>query len=291
MYSYIFEITEKGYVMDTNKKIKIYACTAMGLAVLITVLRTLCLFYSYDVETGYFNPSPLNTIANILIALAIIGTASARFIFQKDSLCTELSPKHPTFRLSSLCSALITLLAAGYIATVGTFGLLGKIALVFSVISTAFYTLGVVAKSKFDIHRAFLSIACIIAYIAVLASLYFNMNVAMNSPHKIYGSFALMVSMLLMLCETRIYLGVSMPRAHIAFAALTLIFGFSQSISSFIFILSGASQFAAIPVALGNLGYGLLLLAVSVYAAARCFAFKTAEVSSEIKTKEIENGM
>lgn len=277
--------------MDTNKKIKIYACTAIGLAVLITALRTLCLFFSYDVETGYFNPSPLNTITNILVALAIIGAASARFIFQKDSLCTELCPKHPIFRLSSLCSALITILAAAYISTSGTLGTLGKIALVFTVISTAFYALGVVAKNKLDIYRAFLSIACIVAYIAVLASLYFNMNVAMNSPHKIFGSFALMSSMLLILCETRIYLGVSMPRAHIAFSALTVVFGFSQSLSSFTYILSGVSQFAATPVVLGNLGYVLLLLAVSVYATARCFAFKVATSSSETETKENENGM
>jgi hypothetical protein len=122
--------------------------------------------------------------------------------------------------------------------------------------------------------RAFTSIALIASLTIALAALYFDMTIAMNSPHKIHGSFAFMSAMIFALCETRTYLGNPLPRLHLASSLLTFMLGISFALSSVTFLITAApSPFVTNPIVLGNIGYIGIIIGISAYATARSFTF------------------
>ena len=98
------------------------------------------------------------------------------------------------------------------------------------------------------------------------------------------GIFAIMSAMILTLCETRTYLGAPLPRLHFASALLTFLIGASTAVSSVIYVATAnPTAFASTPILLGNGGNIAVIVGISAYALARCFAFE-----NDLKEKETE---
>ena len=141
-----------------------------------------------------------------------------------------------------------------------------------SLVSTLFFIFSLIRIKSSDIIRACASIFIAATPTMILASVYFDMTIAMNSPHKILGAFALMSAMVFSLCETRLYLKKAVPRLHLASALLTFMFGISFALSAIIYIFaSQPSKFVSNSIILGNIAYIGIIIGISVYAITRAF--------------------
>lgn len=264
--------------MKIKRLIKIYSLLALTAAIIITLLRSLSLLNSYDIATGYFNASPIFLATKIITVATALGCAAPLFLIPKNAISAKLTPSSRPMRFASCYSAIITLLATVATLPFYSSGKLAVLTIVSLGLSALFFVFFAIGRRNHEICKAFFAISVIACCVFILASLYFNLSIAMNSPHKIYGSFALMSAMFLMLFEIRIYLKKPMPRLHLAFSALTFVLGFSLSASSIIFrLISHSSEFVASPILLGNIGYVLFIAAMSLFAIARCFTFDIKE--------------
>lgn len=265
-----------------KNKVKTYCLSALLLTFILTLLRCVSLSAFYDDAIGYFNPSFVTTVMNALYLLSSLWYLSALLLIPKSSLQTEFSPADVSIKSAAMFAAVLFVFSAVSIfATVSTskFGLIGALT---ALASALFFSLITIKSKISETIRAFASIALISTLIIVLASLYFDMFIAMNSPHKILGSFTLMAAMVMVLCETRVYLCKPLTRLHLASALLTFSLGISFALSSVIYLFTASpSAFVTKPMILGNIGYLGIIVGISVYAVARCFTFVDATEKAE----------
>lgn len=269
------------------KKIKVYCLSAVVLTFILTVLRCLSLFFAYDTSVGYFDRTFLSGFTTALFVIGALWCLSPLVLIPRESITSEFSPDTVSFKAMSAYSALVTLLASFAMITAGDTRLIEKIGIITTVLSTLFFVFGILKKDIFRTVRAFLSIVTVSSFVCILASVYFDMTIAMNSPHKIMGGFALMSAMIFGLCETRIYMQKDMPRLHFALGLLTLMLGFPYAGSSIFYrLISDSSEFVTNATVLGNIGYVYAIMAISVYAAARCYHFREAIKKNDAKLTE-----
>lgn len=260
-------------------KLKIYCVSALALTALLLVLRTLCLFFSYDTSVGYLNHSLLSALTTVFFVIATLWCLSALIAIPHGEISTRLTPDSVAFKAVSAYSAVVALLSGSLMATVTNSTPIEKLAAISAMASALFFIFVIINKEKLELAKAFSSIILVASLVSVLASVYFELTIAMNSPHKILGGFALMSAMLFVLCETRIYLSrldgqMATPRLHFALSLLTPTLGLPFAASAVIYRLaSGESGFVTGAAILGNIGYIGIISAVSVYAVARCFTF------------------
>ena len=269
-----------------KNKLKIYCLTVAIITAVLTLLRTGALFLSYDTALGYFNSSPVTAIMNALYILGALWAASSLVLLPAGSVECKFIPTEKRHVILSFISGLAFSFSSIFLfASSSSF--LDTLFAASALISAFFFAFPYALSNNFPSIRAYLSILSIVAFIGVTASLYFDMTIAMNSPHKIMGSLTLMSAMILMLCETRIFLGKSAARLHFASCLLTFILGTSYSASSLVYLLvTSPSIFIANPILLGNVGHIGIMIGVSIYSAARALTFgdteKTATAVPEV---------
>ena len=278
-----------------KNKVKIYCMGALALALALTFLRVISLAAFYDAMLGYFSVSPIPIFMNILCVASSAWCLSAIFTTKQDPIVTLATPSLTHFKSASAFSAALFLVSAIAVFAARGSSRLSFICTVSLVISSLFFLLALWGKEKSESVRAFASIAPTASFIFILASLYFNLTIAMNSPHKIHGSFVLMSAMVMFLCETRLFLGKPLHRLHLAVSLLTFVLGIPFALSSVIFIFTAApSPFIENPIILGNAGYVGVILGISVYAVSRAFSFNMTahgdtELPSEASIQKQEN--
>lgn len=259
--------------------LKTYCISALALTAVLSVLRTLSLFFSYNTSVGYFNRSFLSVFTAALFIIGALWCLSPLVAIPRGEISTKLTPDSIPLKAVSAYSAVVVLLSGVLMAMTAGMSPIEKLGAIFAIISTLFFIFTIATKEKLEIVRAFSSIILVVALVSVLASVYFELTIAMNSPHKILGSFALMSAMLFVLCETRIYLArfdaqKATPRLHFALSLTSATLGLPFVISATVYRLaSGQSDFVTGAAILGNIGYIGIISAISVYAAARCFTF------------------
>ena len=72
-----------------NAKIKVYAGTALILALLLAVLKSLCCLFCFDSTLGYFNHTFLVSLTSAITWVSAIWCGSALFLFPKDTVATK----------------------------------------------------------------------------------------------------------------------------------------------------------------------------------------------------------
>jgi hypothetical protein len=258
-----------------KNKVKTYCFTCIVLTLILTLLRFVSLTTFYDVQTGYFNSAPVPKIMNAIYFLGATWCLSTLILIPRSQIETKFAPNSVYVKGASVAAAIIFMISAVCICTADTAPKLQTLCAVFSAISALFFLSSISDKEVIIKVKAFLSIALIASLTIILATVYFDMTIAMNSPHKIHGSFVLMSAMILALCETRAFLGNPMPRLHLATALLTFMLGVSFALSAviYLFTVHQPSHFVATPIVLGNLGYIGIITGISVYAISRCFSF------------------
>lgn len=268
-----------------RNKVKIYCFSSLILALILTLLRCVSLTAFYDAQIGYFNSAFIVTLMNALYVIGSLWCISALIFIPKASIETKFTPSSVWEKSASMFATVLFLFSAVSIFTASNSSRFGLAIALSVLISASFFILTVPKSKTAENIRAFASIAIVATLTIILASLYFDMTIAMNSPNKIHGSFVLMSAMIFALCETRTYLGKPLARIHLASALLTFTLGISFSVSAVAYIFtSHPSAFASNPVILGNIGYVGIIIGISVYALSRSFTFTDAQPNQAAET-------
>ncbi len=272
-----------------KSKLKIYCLTALILTAILSALRCLSLFLFYAPELGYFNSSPITSMITALYIASAIWLFSALIFIPKDTVSTEFISDNRVLKSGAAFAAVMFVFAFLSPLINGAKGLKEIFTAVLFLASAVFFILSAIGNKSLGSAKAALSLALILSLILELASIYFDMRIAMNSPHTILGSLNIMASMAFFLCETRIHLGKPLPTLHLASGLTAFMFGASYAISSLVYLfVKSPRAFISHPITFGNMGYLSVMIGISVYAITRCFAFGDADITAteELASKE-----
>ena len=270
-----------------KNKVNIYRISALLLTLILTVVRTISLKSFYAPQIGYFNSSPIVTVTDVVLILGAIWFISSAFAISKNEISVEKTSRSLYSKVAASFTAIIFLASAVFLFfyTENKFSVLAGI---FTFLSAIYFISVAVDNKKLETTRAFLSMLPTLAFLLSAVTIYFDMKIAMNSPHKIMSGFAMLCAMLFSLCETRVFIERQIPRVHFAMGLITFTLGFTYSASTLIYLLTEKlSDFQRRPVALGNVGFIGIVLAFSIYALSRCFAFETTVESSDSQQQKI----
>lgn len=266
------------------KTFRIFACAAAGAALLLSVLRSVALFTSFDGDIGYFREgAPLVTILYILQALCLLACFALPFLVRRDTLPTERTPLTRAGRIASgaaalACVCLIVLLfiKMGSIAPKLTLAgkgqvdasliapfLLSLLGALLLAAATAHLALQALAKAPAPQTLALCGYGLIVAALCLLSVTYFDLFVQMNAPHKVSQHAALLSVMAATLFDVRTFLGIARPRAHGVAAAIAILLCIPTGVSNIVAFVGGVYQDPLL------FGIDLFLLTFGVYTAVR----------------------
>ena len=257
---------------------RIYAISALFITLILTVIRSLSLKYHYDPQIGYFNETPFVTLMHVAIVAGVILLASSIFVIQKNTVsCPTVLSSLPLKSSAMFCAMIFSVSAVSlFFYTESKFAVFAGM---FAFVSAIYFILIATSGNKTNITSAFLSILPIISFLLSTVTVYFDMKIAMNSPHKIMSGICLLSAVLFSLCETRVLIDRALPRLHFFLGLITFLLGFTYCTSTLIYLLTAnLSEFQKRPVILGNIGFIGIILSFSIYAIFRCFTFKTNEI-------------
>ncbi len=238
-------------------KIKVYFFSILALAALAALLRVITLIFNYDHIIGYYNSGFLVTVMNALCVLGCAWGLSVFFLLPKNSPSEDVRPR----------SSMIALYFCAFVfladALYSFAGMLGSSEF-FDAFSDSFATktekvlvvmsiLGALASlatavcffrrasykpaTPLDVTLGFLTL---IRMLSGVFTVYFDMEVPMNSPHKVLIEWALIISMLFILHENRFFAPVTKrPRAYLGFGFVAMILTASAGIGGLFSYFSG----------------------------------------------------
>ena len=250
------------------KRLTLLSAIALGLALLATVGRIVCLSFFYD-RIGYFTRGALLPIALTLIyTLAIIFFAVAVFCNKYDAPSAKLS------KASSLAAllpavAFFPLIVSGINAILSLPSgvkapLFDLLYLVLSVAASAYFLSLAFAKQPSSASIV-LGVASILWAAFAWMGSYLDFYVPMNSPDKLFFHLACIASMLLVFSEVRAIYEIPRTKMYY-FSFFTAIVCISTSAIPSL-IASSGDVFASYSLA----NEDLVFTAIFIYAAIRLF--------------------
>ena len=212
-----------------------YSLTTVAAILAGIALRTISLVKYYDKEIGYFkSDAVLPTIFHIFCVCFLIFGLTALLSFAKNSFDTPLCEKSLFYRASSILCAFILgadlINSIGQIAGSASSSTLDTIRAFLCVLGIIYFAAGAMTGKTKGTARVLLGYGTIFYIALTLAKSYFDFYTTMNSPNKLLLQITFMFIMLFLLCESRAFLGISMPRAHFAEVLLTAFFSFVCSV-------------------------------------------------------------
>lgn len=253
-------------------KLKIYSLSVLALSLIAAIMRVLAFFTDFDERVGYFNNS--NPLYSTFIALAIITVIwcfSVFFTIPKNVLPEEnrgvgyIGGFGAVFSIVASIAAVVVF-AKGYTETQTVLQL---IAAALFLISIGYFLLSVKGDRSQSSVQALFGIALILSLIMMLATVYFDMKVAMNSPIKVMLQLLLLALMLFFVSDIRVLLGRTLARVYLFTALLAVFFGFSSSLPEMLAFLFGKID------NVNYFMYNFVTFAYTSYAMARLFSYVT----------------
>ena len=266
-----------------KNKIHIYSISALLAVLVLTFMRSVSLISCYDTHIGYFNSSLLVTITNLATFLAVVWLMSSAFVVQKNTTSAPIVFSKIYNHIATQIAAAIYLISSIYILLDAENNLV-VFAGASALISAIYYILMSINKPSTNTLTAFLSMLPTVTLALTAISVYFDMKISMNSPHKVMASFILLCAMVFSLCETRSHINRASPKVHFASGLVTFLLGFTYSASNLIYLLTQTlSDFEKRPLTLGNIGFIGITAAISIYAFFRCLSFENDSLPEEEK--------
>ncbi len=261
--------------------------TAVGLAALGVLLRTIAYLTCFDIQIGYFDPGLIPTLSNILFGVAVAAAAALAILTPKGAVATALHT--PTHKIPALIMG--TFLAA---FTIVAFilcyplkkGDLLLAPVILGLLGSTYYFVSAFAAPTREDHRypdwlSALGFLPILWSLAALAETYTDRYVAMNSPTKLSIHLALIGYLLITMTELRYRLGKPVPRLALFGLSVGVVFTLSGSLP--ILIATGAKVLADVPHTL----YAAVLLIAGLYGAYLFFCLiKTAPTTANATVAE-----
>ena len=253
-----------------SKTIKIYAVAAVAAAIVAVLLRTVCLFYFYDMEIGYHSEGFVTSLYKVFCLLSALFFASAVVFVKRNTATPDGKTSGFSVKLGSAAAMLafaayfsILVFSADMVSTSGALDLLSKITALMGIV---YFAIAVFAPDTNKNIRALLGFGVIIWCIYVLGVTYFDIFVQLNSPDKVTLHLALISMMVFIVCELRCFV-LEIKKGFSLFSACCATFFCSlSSVPSFLF---GAS--------IGEMNkyytYDIVIFAVGFYALGRLISF------------------
>ena len=273
---------------NISKKLKLYLYASLSLIALCVIFGTLSYLFSFDSSIGYFDTSALSVIFFILCALTVIGALAAFFIIPRNTIDGASPNALPAvlsaMPLCAICLALgIFFGAAGILNQRGSFFadyfptyigsnkyllLAGGILLL---ISAIYFALLGSDRARTSELRALPGFAVPMACVLLVAITYFDLFVPMNSPTKMGFHFSMLAFAAFSVCELRVPLKKTCPRAYLSLGVITALCSATASIPQIAAFLGNKTTEPIAPL------YALLSLCVFVYTTARLCVFANSQ--------------
>ncbi len=238
-------------------KIKVYVYSVLAISALAAFLRIVALIFNYDYIIGYYDGGFLVTVMNAVCVLGCAWGLSSFFLLPKVCPCAEVNPR-PNLIALYFCAFVFAADAlysfAGMLASSEFFNVFDapnatKTEKVLAV-TAIFGALASLAAALYFFRRAsgksakgfdvVLGFLPIVRMLSGVFTVYFNMEVPMNSSHKVLIEWAFIISMVFLLHENRFFAPVNRrPRAYLGFGLVAMILTASAGIGGLFSYFSG----------------------------------------------------
>ena len=261
-----------------DKKIMTYASATLILLVIAVVLRTVCLFVSFDAYIGYYKDGFLTTVLNTFLLLSALCFVSAFFTVKQDVSCSDGREKNTALKVASLLPAVAlsynVALAVSDVRTLTVFTAIISLAAILSIIS--FFAK--IFDLKGNTTHALLGFAVIIYCVAAVVNSYFDAYELFNGPNKIMMHLALLSVALFMLAEIRAYADKLKKGYYVATLCAATFFCGVCAIPTLIFYIS--SEFTN-----NYLVYHWVIAGFFAYLIVRLFSFVLSSAAADEETE------
>lgn len=272
--------------LTMKSKIQVYTKTVLILSLLLGVLNSICFLFYFDKELGYFAPAFPVFLTKALTWISVLWCVSALFLFPKETIATQRNKKSPFF-ISVIAMGSSLLIAAGIgilVTNLASRNMLMLLCGLLILIGSAFFWTPLFSSQN---TPAICGMILTLGYLFILITTHFDMFVAINSPIKTGLHLSVLVTVLFLLSEIRIFFGDEMPRAAFALKLLTILFCFPTAASHLVLYFGG--KLSPLVARTLNPFFSLALLGVTIFAAAKLCTVKPVEKSPENnEEKEIE---
>ena len=210
---------------------RLFGLISATLALLGTVLRSVCMLVSFDAAVGYFNQGLFPVLSDALYFLTVIVTITLVLLMPKDTLPTVLYDhgRPPVAHLLGLILAAFTIgvLTTCYQDRTGNFLTFPMVLGIFS--SLYFFVTG--RKSgRFTDQASLLGFIPVIWCVTAAWETYTDQFTTMNSPVKIGLQMGFLGLAFILVAELRFRLGKALPRLAAALMGIGLFFTLNGSI-------------------------------------------------------------
>lgn len=266
-----------------NAAARWYLVGTLALSVLLTALRCINLFFFFDADIGYHTAgASLPVISTYLLILSLVSLGAVCIVFFRKQGFQYREKSTPASRLlGGVCA-----LGFSYLAGFDTLQA-GAILAALAGLGSAAYFLTVTFNYSHLLLRALTGLCAILRVAMALATEYFNVEIQMNAPDKLFFLLGCIGAMFFLVCELRATVAAARPILYRFSAACCILLCAVASIPSILGVFADRLETgSALPTR-------FLLLCLCVYAAARLFEITKAPAVEEAteeseETKESE---
>lgn len=193
-----------------------YAWASVAAAVIIAVLRTVIAIQYTDKYGVYANGSLFPRIFDIAVFVVVAVMIALPYVFKAGfSECQSLSPtKLSVFSGAVLGFMFIASSALSFLNLISqnSFPALDTVIMLSGILSGIGIIMNIFFPNRYDILRSVLSFAPVLWSLASLIAVYFDMDILITSPNRVYSQTALLATALFFLTCSREMLDIKDSR-------------------------------------------------------------------------------
>ena len=261
-----------------DKKIMFYGSSALLLTLIAMVIRTLCFFFAFDSEIGYYKEGFLPSLLTGFCVLSALLFISAFVKIKKDTISGTGRENNLLLKCASgvvVALSLYSLIAYSGEILYANKGIVALLGIVGALMSVAYFAYNYLSgdNSQRATQAVFGFGVIIVAVIVVFVS-YFDVYSLMNSPIKVNLHIALLSLMLFVLNEIRAFAGEINKGFYVFSLTTATFFSGVSSIPTIVYCFSKSENIKYLP-------HNVVLAGVFFYLVARLAAFMLASVEGE----------
>ncbi len=232
-----------------KNKLKVYTLTVLVFTIVAVVLHNILLFAFFDKDIGYFQNNLLTSITASFVACAVAWFFTTLLFIPKKTLYKEMPQDKAPIRSAYIVCAFLN-----------AFGFLNSVFIIAKAINEnvlvtrtqllylLFFGLSILyfVGKAFKIFKTdttvFFGFFVIFNSTTMLAEMYFDNNVQMNSPLKITMQIALLFIMLYFLGDMRFDLKKPYPRLYLAVGLSAFFICTATSLSHIVAFFAGTLE-------------------------------------------------
>lgn len=268
--------------MKKLRTFDLYLIPLFFVSITAATLRTVALLTSFNSVTMHFDDKVAITIANVLIALTVIGFGSYLFLGEKERELIAKSGNASSYIPAGIMGIALLFMGAQCFGMAfsnryqGILPTLGLLCGILAFLSAGSFFLSVFIEKNEHAHKAIFSLFIVFFLALYSVILFFNREYhPTNSPNKTVDQFAYVAAALFFLYDSRIYLNRAKWRGYVTFGLIaTLLCSYSAIPSLIVYLANGY-------VVSDSLFESLLTLAIAVFTCSKVLQFASLTPADE----------